>query len=83
MKKNFNKKITIIGAGYWGTIITKTLIKIGIKDITVFDINKKNLKILQKKFSSIKIENNFQKVLKNDLLKDVFVATPRQKIIKL
>ena len=83
MKKNFNKKITIIGAGYWGTIITNTLIKIGIKDITVFDISKKNLKILQKKFSSIKIENNFQKVLKNDLLKDVFVATPPSKNYKI
>ena len=83
MKKNFYKKITIIGAGYWGTVIINTLIKIGIKDITVFDINKKNLKILQKKFSSIKIENNFQKILKNDLLKDVFVATPPSKNYKI
>ena len=44
MKKNLNKKISIIGAGYWGTVIVNTLIKIGIKDITVFDVNKKKFK---------------------------------------
>ena len=62
MKKNLNKKITIIGAGYWGTVIVNTLIKIGFRDITVFDVNKKNLNILKKKFLNVKIEKNFQNI---------------------
>ncbi len=83
MKKKLNKKITIIGAGYWGTVIVNTLIKIGIKDITVFDVNKKNLNILKKKFLNVRIEKNFQNILKNKILKDIFVATPPSKNYKI
>lgn len=83
MKKNLNKKISIIGAGYWGTVLVNTLFKIGIKDITVFDINTKNLNILKKKFLNVQIEKNFQNILKNKSLKDILVATPPSKNYKI
>ena len=43
-----NNKIAIIGAGYWGSIITNTLIKLKFNNIIVHDINNDNLKILKK-----------------------------------
>ena len=50
---NFKKyKVAVIGCGYWGSIITNSLLKIGIKKIFIFDKNYKNSLILKK---SIKI----------------------------
>ena len=31
MKKNFNTKVSVLGVGYWGTILINTLIKLGYK----------------------------------------------------
>ena len=45
-KSNYlNQKIAIIGCGYWGSIITNTLINLGFKKIFIFDSNFKNSKI--------------------------------------
>ena len=76
MKKNFNIKVSVLGAGYWGTILINTLLKLGFKNINVFDTNNKNLLILKKKFPKIIIEKNLEKILNDNSLKDVFVATP-------
>ena len=46
---NFNKyKVAVIGCGYWGSIITNSLLKIGIKKIYIYDQNYKNTLILKK-----------------------------------
>ena len=50
---NKNQKLAIIGCGYWGTIIAKTLIKLKFKKIYIFDNNLKGVS----KF----IENSFDK----------------------
>ena len=50
MKKKFNIKLSVLGSGYWGTIIINTLYKLGYKNIVVFDVNSKNLAILKKSF---------------------------------
>ena len=61
MTKNTKKIDTaLIGCGYWGTNIAKSLIKIK-KTIYVFDENQNNCKILKKRFPNfINIEKNFQ-----------------------
>ena len=46
---NKNQKIALIGCGYWGTNIAKTLISLKFKNIIIYDSNKKNLKTLKKK----------------------------------
>ena len=43
MKKNFDIKVSVLGAGYWGTVIINTLHKLGYKNISVYDTNNKNL----------------------------------------
>ena len=62
-----NKQIGIIGVGYWGTNIVNVLQKIGVKNVYCHDKNTVNLKEVKKKFPRVKIENNFQKFLKNKL----------------
>ena len=37
MSKNLNKKIVVVGAGYWGTIIVNSLFKLKYKNIYVID----------------------------------------------
>ena len=60
--KDKNQKIALIGCGYWGTIIAKTLICLKFKNIFIFDSNIKNSKSLKNKFNKLKIENNYSKM---------------------
>ncbi len=76
MKKKINIKLSVLGSGYWGTIIINTLYKLGYKNIVVFDVNSKNLAILKKKFPNIIIEKNLKRILRDKYLKNIFVATP-------
>ena len=45
-----DQKIAVIGCGYWGTIVAKTLIALRFKNIIIYDKNIKYTKILKKKF---------------------------------
>ena len=71
-----DNKIAIIGAGYWGSIIVNTLFNLKFKKIIVHDIDKKNLKILKKKFNDVIIEFSFVNILNDKEIKHVIVATP-------
>ena len=73
---NKNQKIVVIGSGYWGSIIIKTLIELGFKNIIIFDKSIKNKKIAKKKFKIIKFENTFKNILNDKHINNVFVVTP-------
>ncbi len=73
---NKDKKIAIIGCGYWGTIITKTLIELGLKNIFIYDSSAKNLHALKKKYNTVKIIKNYSKILFDKDLTNLFFATP-------
>ncbi len=75
MVKYKNVKIGIVGSGYWGTNIIKTLEDLRIKSIYIFDLNKKQLLSTKKKFSHISIVNSLQDLLKLDL-DCYFLVTP-------
>ena len=53
-----NIKIGLIGSGYWGTNIIKTLEDLNIKNIYVFDTNRKQLLSTKKKIS-LYLHNQF------------------------
>ena len=76
-------KIALVGCGYWGTIIAKTLNNIGFKKILVLDKDSSKSKILKKRFKNINIENNFNKILKNSKIKLIFFATPPSESYRL
>ena len=80
---NKNQKIGVIGSGYWGSIIIKTLIELGFKNIIVFDKSIKNKKIVKKKFKIIKLESNFLNLLQDKNIRNFFVATPPSENFKI
>ena len=74
MKKHI---IAIIGLGYWGTIVTNTLVSMKIfKKIFIYDTDFEKAKILKKKFGNKVNYLSLDKIKKNKLIKNVFLATP-------
>ncbi|WP_415304779.1 Gfo/Idh/MocA family protein [Candidatus Pelagibacter sp. Uisw_090] len=78
-----NQNIALIGCGYWGTIIARTLIKLKFKNITIYDLNQKNSIILKKKFNVLNIENNFNNIINNNNIKNTFIAIPPSQSFEL
>ena len=74
MKKHI---IAIIGLGYWGTIVTNTLVSIKkFKKIFIYDTDFEKTKILKKKFGNKVNYLSLDKIKRNKLIKNVFLATP-------
>ena len=57
-----DQKIAVIGCGYWGTIVAKTLIALRFKNIIIYDKNIKYTKILKKKIPS----TNYRKKIRTN-----------------
>ena len=55
MKSFKNSDTALIGCGYWGTNIAKSLIAIK-RTIYVYDQNQNNCKILKKRFPNLKVK---------------------------
>lgn len=82
MKYSFsdkNQKLAIIGCGYWGTIIAKTLLSLKFKNIYIYDKNHRNANLLKKKFPILKIEKKLTSILKDKTLVNCFLITPTSK----
>ena len=60
---NKNQKIALIGCGYWGTIIAKTLTDLNFKNIVIFDTDINNAETLKKKFLKLKIYRTYSEIL--------------------
>jgi len=80
---NKNQKIAVIGSGYWGSIIIKTLIELGFKNIIIYDKSVKNKNIAKKKFNIVKFENIFSNILKDNNILNIFVVTPPSQNLKI
>ena len=74
-----NQKLAIIGCGYWGTIVTKTLIKLKFKNINIHDENKKNILNLKKKYPQLKIIYEIKDILEDKEIINCFLITPPSK----
>jgi len=81
MKKN---TIAIIGLGYWGTIVTNTIISMNkFKKIYVYDNDNQRVINIKKKFGSKIIFASFKKIKEDDQIKNIFLATPPKNNYKL
>ena len=80
---NKNQKLAVIGSGYWGSIIIKTLIELGFKNIIIYDKSVKNKNIAKKKFKIVKFENIFSNILKDNNILNTFVVTPPSQNLKI
>ena len=76
--------IAIIGLGYWGTIVTNTLVSMNIfKKIYIYDRDNDKSKILKKKFGSKVDYLNLNEIKKNKQIKNIFLATPPKENFKI
>ena len=73
---SYNYTIGVVGCGYWGSNIIKTLQQLGIKNIFIYDKNIKNSLLIKKNFKSAKIAKNFNELLINKNIKSLIFATP-------
>ena len=74
MKKN---TIAIIGLGYWGTIVTKTVVSMNIfNKIYIYDVDKNKVNLLKKKYKNKIFYLNLNQIKKNNSIKNIFLATP-------
>ncbi len=69
-------KIGILGCGYWATNIIKSLEEEGLYDISVFDIDKKKLRIIKDKFRNLKIYKSLNSFFANNYNCIFLVAPP-------
>ena len=82
-KKTKKIDTALVGCGYWGTNIAKSLVTIK-KAIYVYDENQKNTIILKKRLPYfIHIENNLNHILINKGIKNIILATPPSHNYKL
>ncbi|MCE3047645.1 Gfo/Idh/MocA family protein [Helicobacter kayseriensis] len=71
-------KCAIIGYGYWGINIAKSLDKWGLFEIeTIFDEDISRIKEAQKLYQ-FKIYSSYEEILKNDAIEAIFIITPPQ-----
>ena len=81
MKKN---TIAIIGLGYWGTIVTNTVVSMNkFKKIYVFDNDNQKIMNIKKKFGSKIIYTSLKKIKDNDRIRNIYLATPPKNNYKL
>lgn len=70
-------KAAVIGVGYWGPNLVRNLwSNEKIDQVFVFDIDSDRLKLVKKKFPGIYTVDSFNKILNNDQIELVFIATP-------
>lgn len=77
-----NTKVAIIGCGYWGTNIVKTLVSLKIKNIICYDKDHGNLKKIKERFKTVKLNYKIKDILNNEEIKIVFVCVPTYLIYK-
>ena len=76
--------IAIIGLGYWGTIVTNTLVSMKIfRKIYIYDRDNDKSKILKKKFGSKVDYLSLNEIKKNKQIKNIFLATPPKENFKI
>jgi len=71
-----NTQVAIIGCGYWGTNIVKTLISMNLNRIYCYDTNIANLKKIKKRFKKVILCKELDFLIKNKNIKTVFVCVP-------
>ena len=72
-----NKLIAVLGLGYWGTIVTKTLVSLKLfNKIYIYDVDYNKVNIIKKKFKEKVTYMKFKQILDNKNINNIFLATP-------
>ncbi len=71
-----NTQVAIIGCGYWGTNIVKTLISMNISKIYCYDKSYQNLKKIKNRFGRVTLCKDLDLLIKDKNIKIVFISVP-------
>jgi UDP-2-acetamido-3-amino-2,3-dideoxy-glucuronate N-acetyltransferase len=77
-QKTFNKKIVLVGSGYWGQNILRSLYSIEGIQLIVCDINQVVLDKFQVQYPNITTTTSFDSVLTNPDIYTVMIALPAE-----
>ena len=78
------KNIAVLGLGYWGTIVVKTLVSLKKFDkIYIYDVDFEKVNILIEKFKNKVRFIEINQLIKNKAIKYVYLATPPKNNFKL
>lgn len=77
-QKPFNKSVVLLGSGYWGKNILRSLYSIEGLKITVCDINQEALNKFQTEYPGIEVTTSFDSVLANPEISAVMIALPAE-----
>ena len=70
-----NRNIAVIGCGYWGKNLVRNLADLGVLH-TICDADSEVLKSFKTSYAGVNIETEFHRVLENNEIKGVVIATP-------
>jgi UDP-2-acetamido-3-amino-2,3-dideoxy-glucuronate N-acetyltransferase len=77
LTKETNSKVAVVGAGYWGINHVRNFHEIGALK-TVCDANETSLKKIGETFSNVLVEPDYQKVLADEEVRGIVIATPAE-----
>jgi UDP-2-acetamido-3-amino-2,3-dideoxy-glucuronate N-acetyltransferase len=75
-QSNEKKSLVLVGSGYWGANILKSLYTIGSVNLIVCDINSQALEKFQAQYPEISTTTNFDSVLSNNNVMGIMIALP-------
>ncbi|MFC1912777.1 Gfo/Idh/MocA family oxidoreductase [Chloroflexota bacterium] len=70
-----DKNIALAGCGYWGKNLLRNFTELGALH-TICDTSSKTLEIFKSSYPEVNTETDFSKLLKDDSIKGVVIATP-------
>jgi UDP-2-acetamido-3-amino-2,3-dideoxy-glucuronate N-acetyltransferase len=70
-----NKNIAVVGCGYWGKNLVRNLADLGVLH-TICDADSEVLKSFKTSYADVNTETEFHRVLENNEIKGVVIATP-------
>ncbi len=77
MSKETKTKVAVVGAGYWGINHVRNFHELGVLK-TVCDASEASLKMIGETFSNVQVEPDYQKVLTDEEVRGVVIATPAE-----
>lgn len=77
MSKETNSKIAVVGAGYWGINHVRNFHELGALKM-VCDANAASLNKIGETFSDIQVESDYLKVLADEEVRGIVIATPAE-----
>jgi UDP-2-acetamido-3-amino-2,3-dideoxy-glucuronate N-acetyltransferase len=70
-----NKNVAVVGCGYWGKNLVRNFAELGALH-TICDADPKVLETLRASYAGVNTETEFDRILENDEIEGVVIATP-------